>query len=658
MRCAGHWLALLLPSNAHAHNNRLLYRWRLAVDAGSDKDSDEEEAEERWRNLLAQDGAEAVAGQSPPTFKRQRVQALLANMLALEQPVITVNMIDFLLQDGVVELLVAFITQLREEEQQRDGDGVLLEYADRRAGGGAGSGAAGRGGGAAAAEDKPDDPPPALLTSHRAVSLIASEEPTDALLTFLGQCAGKILSELFDCFDPCAAGNFFHACTVIERLAQQHTEAVYEVIGASLEATQAHLGRILQHVECPPVGETASNLICPPPATFNQRHWSQRSYEASHEATFAYYRALSQFRLLGVIVTHVIAPEHTDAHALAAADLLRELLRRLSINDHGEILLAPLGHCPEVLGGLLDCAIATDNPDVTAARRTACMDILVAVLQSCMEDEIAGPAAGPYETFGGTTTNMVRNRLANFSPEILDIFRPRFVTLCDIIASEHRRWLRQKQQVADGTELGTIVRHGSFKVPAAFSHYRICVIGAVVTMAQANVDLLKQVTTDVWRALVSWFIELPHCNLFHNLFFTFLMTVLRSNNTSSLKVGDVRAPVPRCARHVLVGSHSLSFAFGHAAGPPSRPLQMQALLQEQKLVTLLHDAYLDPENKSNIGHIVKCSNAIRLQASTLPPTAFLRIFLRSHDTWQKFLPVLCERTKADLVPGLGVPGPR
>jgi hypothetical protein len=95
-----------------------------------------------------------------------------------------------------------------------------------------------------------------------------------------------------------------------------------------------------------------------------------------------------------------------------------------------------------------------------------------------------------------------------------------------------------------------------------------------------------------------------------------------------------------------------------AAGPPSRPLQMQALLQEQKLVTLLHDAYLDPENKSNIGHIVKCSNAVRLQASTLPPTAFLRIFLRSHDTWQKFLPVLCERTKADLVPGLGLPVPR
>ena len=90
--------------------------------------------------------------------------------------------------------------------------------------------------------------------------------------------------------------------------------------------------------------------------------------------------------------------------------------------------------------------------------RTACMDVLLAILQSCMEEEIAGPAAGPYETFGGTRTNMVSNRLANFSPEILGIFQPRFVTFCSIIASEHRLWARQRQQVADGTELGTMVR--------------------------------------------------------------------------------------------------------------------------------------------------------------------------------------------------------
>ena len=81
----------------------------------------------------------------------------------------------------------------------------------------------------------------------------------------------------------------------------------------------------------------------------------------------------------------------------------------------------------------------------------------------------------------------------------------------------------------------------------------------------------------------------------------------------------------------------------------------QALLQEQKLVTLLNDAFADTKNKSNTGHVIKCSNAIRLQASTLPPTAFLRIFLRSHDTWQRFLPVLCKRTRADQVIGLGLP---
>ena len=32
-------------------------------------------------------------------------------------------------------------------------------------------------------------------------------------------------------------------------------------------------------------------------------------------------------------------------------------------------------------------------------------------------------------------------------------------------------------------------------------------------------------------------------------------------------------------------------------------------------------------------------------------------FLKSHDTWQRFLPVLCERTRTDLVHGLGIKVP-
>jgi hypothetical protein len=45
-------------------------------------------------------------------FKQHKNRQLLEKMLALEQPVITPKMIDFLMQSGVCELLVSFVTRV------------------------------------------------------------------------------------------------------------------------------------------------------------------------------------------------------------------------------------------------------------------------------------------------------------------------------------------------------------------------------------------------------------------------------------------------------------------------------------------------------------------------------------------------------------------
>ena len=120
---------------------------------------------------------------SPPgaasvDWKHDRKSFLLEKMLELEQPVITDKMIDFLLQDGVCETFISFITLPMHEN-----------------GGGAECGPGIR---PRLGVDATTPACAELQRSFRATRLLASDEPTDALLTFLGRKAEVATEALFE----------------------------------------------------------------------------------------------------------------------------------------------------------------------------------------------------------------------------------------------------------------------------------------------------------------------------------------------------------------------------------------------------------------------------------------------------------------------------
>ncbi|RHY05562.1 hypothetical protein DYB25_013693, partial [Aphanomyces astaci] len=78
------------------------------------------------------------------------------------------------------------------------------------------------------------------------------------------------------------------------------------------------------------------------------------------------------------------------------------------------------------------------------------------------------------------------------------------------------------------------------------------------------------------------------------------------------------------------------------------PVVLKPLLQHAKLVTTLIDVYRKDPTASSRGYILQACNAIRLQAATLPPDAFLRSFLQSHATWRSFESELCATTQASV----------
>jgi hypothetical protein len=157
--------------------------------------------------------AGASHGQMDEEMRKARNRVLVEGMLDLRNPVVTENMVDFLLADGVCELFVGFITQVPEV---RPDPAALVGVRP------------------AARPEKGDqltqEEQKALALSFNAMVLLASDEPTEALMTFLCNKAGAITEAIFEVFQPYSRGSFHHACRVIDHLLRCHTDQVSHAV--------------------------------------------------------------------------------------------------------------------------------------------------------------------------------------------------------------------------------------------------------------------------------------------------------------------------------------------------------------------------------------------------------------------------------------------
>jgi hypothetical protein len=132
-----------------------------------------------------------------PSWKEQRNRHLLIKMLELEEPTVTAKMIDFLLQEGVCEILLSFITQLGSDNPRPGPNDVKSD---------------------------------ALRLSYRAVMLLTADEPTEALMAFLSKRAGLLARGIFEIYRDDSAASFYHFYRMLECLLRCFPGDVYESI--------------------------------------------------------------------------------------------------------------------------------------------------------------------------------------------------------------------------------------------------------------------------------------------------------------------------------------------------------------------------------------------------------------------------------------------
>jgi len=232
--------------------------------------------------------AVATTGGDTASAHRARNFILLSKLLDLDNPCLTEKMIDFLMHDGVIDVFLSFIS--RVEPAASAGSARVLTTPEELAGVTTFADLGARyhnhreeGEEAdaekdAEAEEQPfqewsdvpmrhrarpaaDDAAEQTATrrSFHVMQILTAQRQSQSLLAALSAKVPAMVLRLMTVFHPSSRGNFYHACAVIQKLAEMFTGTVLTAICAPAGRTLVSL--MLDHLHEPPVVPCLLTLV-------------------------------------------------------------------------------------------------------------------------------------------------------------------------------------------------------------------------------------------------------------------------------------------------------------------------------------------------------------------------------------------------------------
>lgn len=552
------------------------------------------------------------------SWKDSRNRQLLCKMLELEEPVITPKMVDFLLQDGVCELLLSFITQIGTGQPRPLPSEGGLET---------------------------------LRLSYKACYVLSSHEPSEAMLAFLSKKASLITRNIFEIFRDDSAGSFYHAYRIIECLLRCYPGDVYDGISGDGNGA-SRIESMLRYIGFSPVGELVLIIVSLSPLSR-----MNSMFVMSSKNRWQFYEQLSDWILLLRICEVIIHSQDlcrtdlyvdADMHSLAATQLLQELIEKLSLEDNGEILLQPLGYTPALLESLIDSCLGKsvsissrrsssslkgDNqtdlaPDaslpkgsnVPLSRRKSSVRLLCFLLRRASEPQIVCISAG----VGGAPTPIVTaNRLYPLRNQILNRIGRRMTDLFNVLLT-YDEDLQYSQSILTTSVI--------FTRKPAFTSLRILLVELMILMVENDDNISSFIPASLWRIMAGWVNTYHQNNIYHALFYRLVFAVLRQGHEAPQKTLFQKA----LFAEFLMDSFYLIKS------------------KRDEAAEMGYDSKSDRMSCDSLGLLLNLTNVIRLQASCQSPLSFLRNFLNVLPKWSDFLSDVSESTKAMEQFGMGI----
>eukprot|EP00941_MAST-03F_sp_MAST-3F-sp1_P004583 g4583.t1 len=209
--------------------------------------------------------------------------------------------------------------------------------------------------------------------------------PDSVVGIFLERKMVQVTESLFSAFNEKSKANFHHVCNAMRSLLVLHADKLIQIIGGSQSAVETHLGALLPYLHHPPVSDLLVDLVCLPTTTTevdvsNASEEEGRfgssgvvvgshgmedqllAHQCSNRVKWQYYCSLARWRFLVVLASRIYSadPLLPVSHSEAAADTLLRVVDHYCADSNAEIVLQPLGHCPEIVDGLVAGACCLD----------------------------------------------------------------------------------------------------------------------------------------------------------------------------------------------------------------------------------------------------------------------------------------------------------
>jgi hypothetical protein len=209
---------------------------------------------------------------------------------------------------------------------------------------------------------------------------------------------------------------------------------------------------------------------------------------------------------------------NADQHSTAAAQLLQEILEKISLEESGETLLHPIGSSSAIIDMLLDGIVKPRVLPVDGLRRS-CARMICFLLRRAADMEIL--CYNHHPNGAPPTATYVPNRLFNFRESIVNHVRARLGDVLTMLYGYD----------SFNHDCKSPNKYSAYEVAKPFTSLRAMAVEIIVLMVESEETVASSLlTADTWKMLIGWVIAYAHNNVYHALFYRIVFAVLRYYN--------------------------------------------------------------------------------------------------------------------------------
>ena len=331
---------------------------------------------------------------------------------------------------------------------------------------------------------------------------------------------------LYQIFRGDSGGSFYHIYRLLESLLRCHPSEVFTGM-LSDGSLQERMDNVMHFIGFPPVSELLSMVISLSPITR-----TSALYTSCQKARWQFLQELINWGYMLHMCKVICTPEATccvdlfvnsDQHSCAAAQLLQELIEKISLEDSGELLLQALGDNSIIIDSLVDGIVksawtvkgfCSDSNSRRAAK------VLCFLLRRAADAEILCYTHHPTNNNIPPTATFVPNKLFSLRESIVTFTKARLPEVVSFLAA-----FDLQTSYHDNKE---VVKYSHYEVLRPFTSLRSQVIELLVLMVESDDSIASVVfTQECWVMLITWVLKYAHNNIFHALFYRLVFAVLR-----------------------------------------------------------------------------------------------------------------------------------